>query len=72
MYVSSYLIWSRIGIAAAAKQGLGGYYFVEPSDGIRETLQVACCIFYLPLIEAERFLGTGRQPASIPMKGLSR
>lgn len=70
LYVLSYLIWSRVRIASADKQGIGGYYFVEPSTAARELAHIGCYIVYWPLVEIERRLGTGRQPASLPMDDL--
>jgi hypothetical protein len=71
-YPVSYFVLSRIGISRAEKDNLPGYYFVDPTTYVGERIQIGCCVVYFPLIRLEKELGTGRQPASLPLMGLSK
>lgn len=71
-YLGSYLALSRRGFAHADQMGYEGFYFFPPQDNNSWRLrQQGCAVFYFPLIEIDKRIGTGRTVGSEPMWGLS-
>ena len=68
LYVGSYVVISRRGLAEAERYGVKGFYYVTPrqTDGWQFAHSV-CKFFYSPLNAADVWLGTGRPAAAAPM-----
>jgi hypothetical protein len=73
LYVGSYLVLSRRGYAEAKLYGFKGFYYLTPenSDHWRHW-NYSLVYLYAPANAVDRWLGTGRYPASEPLWGLSR
>lgn len=72
LYLSAYLVLSRRGFAEADRTQSPGFYYVTPrdTDGWR-LLNRTCGLLFRPLEILDQWLGTGREPASEPLFGLS-
>jgi hypothetical protein len=72
IYVVAYLALSRRGYAEADRNQFAGFYYFTPENSNRwRTLNYGCASFFAPLNAVDRWLGTGRDPASEPLWGLS-
>jgi hypothetical protein len=71
VYVGSYLVLSRQGYAQAEEYNLAGFYYFAPEDSASWRWRNYSCVFlFWPLNLVDRWLGTGRYPASEPLWGL--
>lgn len=72
LYVGSYAVLSRRGLAQSKAMGAKGLYFFPPEDTDSwRRWNYGCVILYYPLIAIERWLGTMDGAASEPMWRLS-
>jgi hypothetical protein len=73
LYVGSYVALSRRGYAEADRFGMTGFYYFTPEDTDSwRRRNYACVYLFWPLNAIDRWLGTGRWPASEPLWNLSR
>ena len=72
-YVTLYLWLSRRGYTEAEQFRMAGFYYFspEPTDAWR-LKNYGCTLLFWPLNAVDRSLGSGRQPASEPLWGLSK
>ena len=71
-YVGTYAVLSRRGYADADQYNMKGFYyfFPEESDAWRRK-NYGCVYLFSPINAVDRWLGSGRHPASEPLWGLS-
>jgi hypothetical protein len=71
VYVGAYVILSRVGYAAADKDGTEGFYYctLEGSSACRFA-HLGCRWVFWPLNAVDQCLGLGRPPASLPLESL--
>jgi hypothetical protein len=76
MYVGSYLVLSRRGMAEMPKYGLIAFFYVPADKAIAspewEDIHIFLLRVYEPLNELDRALGTGKSPSRCILRGLSR
>jgi hypothetical protein len=73
LYVGSYLYLSRKGFAECAPFGIDALYFSLPENSREwERWNYGCVWFYWPLIKVDCWVGTGKQPGSVPLWGLEK
>jgi hypothetical protein len=70
LYVGSYYRLSRIGFREADRWNVDGFYFCDLTNPELDDVNQALATFYRPLIAIDVALGTGRRPASAPLRGL--
>ena len=71
MYVTSYIIFSRIALARCEAVGCSGLYFFVPEDSEAwQTKNYGCVCFYYPLIIIDEWIGTGKGIACPPLRRL--
>lgn len=73
VYVGSYVALSRHGFAVSDQAGITGFWFFElrPTDAW-EVSNYGCVAFYAPLIYLDYHFVGKRQPANVPLMGLSK
>jgi hypothetical protein len=73
LYVGTYGVLSRRGYVKADQYNMKGFYyfFPEDSDAWRVT-NYGCLYLFWPINAVDRWLGSGRYPASEPLWGLSK
>ena len=70
IYVGSYFVISRPGFRQADAAGVDGFYFCSPDRSAADSINNWLDTVYLPLIRVDVALGTGREAASAPLRGL--
>lgn len=71
-YAGSYLVISRRGYTEAAQWDIEGFYYFTPSPTTRwRILNSGARTIFAPLNLIDIWLGTGRAPASEPMREVS-
>ena len=72
VYVGSYAVLSRRGMAQSRAMGIDGLYFFPPEDNDSwRTWNYACVTFYYPLIMIETWIGTVEGVGCEPLWRLS-
>ena len=72
-YIGSYAALSRRGYAEADRYNVKGFYYFSPEDSDAWRLQNYGCVYlFWPINAVDRWLGSGRHPASEPLWGLSK
>ena len=71
LYVTLYLVLSRIGFHWSRSINAEGFYFVIPIDPLSHAVNYTCVVVFYPLILVDIALGTGLSPASPPLLELS-
>ncbi len=72
MYVTSYIIFSRIALARCEAAGASGFYFFPPENTQAwQTKNYGCVLFYYPLIIVDGWIVTGKGIGREPLWGLT-
>ena len=72
LYVGSYFVLSRLGMAEARRYNMRGFHYFPPEDSASwRALHFGCMFFYHPINLTDQWLG-GPAPGSEPMWGLSK
>lgn len=71
MYITTYLVMSRVGYRRADEYGLLHFWFVPPLSPATTIANDVCFVVFYPLVQFELLLGTGRGRASDPILKLS-
>ena len=76
LYLGSYLILSRLGMAEMKKYNLAGFFYVPAEKALEsedwEKAHLCLAEFYAPLDEIDCALGTSRGHCRCILRGLSR
>jgi hypothetical protein len=68
VYIASYVVLSRRGIALCEEQGFTGLYFFPPYDSDRwRFANYGFVYFYYPLVVVDNWIGTGKGVGCEPM-----
>jgi hypothetical protein len=70
IYVGSYLVLSRQGFHQADAARFDGFYFCSPESRAADSINNCLATLYWPLIRVDVSLGTGREVANAPLRGL--
>jgi hypothetical protein len=70
IYVGSYLVLSRQGFRQADAARFDGFYFCAPHRPAADSINNGLDTLYWPLIRVDVSLGTGREAAKAPLRGL--
>jgi hypothetical protein len=72
VYVGSYVVLSRRGMAMSEAAGFAGFYFFPPEDtDAWRRMNYGCVYVYYPLIMIDNWIGTGKGIGCEPMWRLS-
>jgi hypothetical protein len=70
IYVGSYFVLSRQGFRQADAAGFDRFYFCSPDRPAADSINSGLDTLYWPLIRVDVSLGTGREAAKAPLRGL--
>lgn len=73
LYIGSYVVLSRRGYADAEQYNMKGFYYFFPADSDAwRSINYGCVCLFWPINVVDRWIGTGRYPASEPLWRLGR
>ncbi|MEX0703381.1 MAG: hypothetical protein WD069_14900 [Planctomycetales bacterium] len=70
-YVCSFAALSRDAIRRAEASNTEGYYFSVANGVVNWKIHATLRVIYSPLIFVDRFAGSGKSPASMPLDQLN-